>query len=66
MKVNVDEEKCTGCRHCYEVCPLDVYSWDEDEGKPVVAYEDECQMCFICQEECPAEAVKIRVPIIFW
>jgi NAD-dependent dihydropyrimidine dehydrogenase PreA subunit len=66
MKVNVDKEKCTGCRRCYEVCPLDVYSWDEDEGKPVVVYEDECQMCFICQEECPAESVKISVPIIFW
>jgi NAD-dependent dihydropyrimidine dehydrogenase PreA subunit len=66
MIVNVDNEKCKGCKRCYDVCPLDVYSWDESAGRPVVAYEEECQMCFVCQEECPADAVHIRIPIAFW
>lgn len=66
MIVNVDYEKCVGCRRCYEVCPLDVYEWDERDKCPVVSYDGECQMCFICQEECPVEAIKIRTPIAFW
>ena len=66
MIVKVDNEKCVGCKHCYDVCPLDVYGWDEGEKCPVVTYDEECQMCFICQEECPAEAIHIRIPIAFW
>ena len=66
MIINVDGEKCTGCRCCYDVCPLDIFVWDEQAKRSVVAYEEECQMCFICQEECPADAVHIRIPIAFW
>ena len=66
MIVNVDNEKCIGCKRCYEVCPLDVYAWSDGTQHPVIAYEEECQMCFICQEECPAKAIKIRIPIAFW
>ncbi|MGD0803793.1 MAG: ferredoxin family protein [Candidatus Bathyarchaeia archaeon] len=66
MIVNVENEKCIGCSRCYEVCPLDVYTWDEQTRRPIVTYEEECQMCFICQEECPADAIHIRIPITFW
>jgi len=51
---------------CHEVCPLDIIAWDDDKNLPYVAYPDECQLCFICQEECPDEAIKVKVPIIFW
>ncbi len=66
MTVKIDCELCTGCKICYEVCPLDIIAWDEEKGKPYLAYPDECQLCFICQEECPDEAIKVKVPIIFW
>jgi adenylylsulfate reductase, subunit B len=66
MIVNIDNEKCAGCGRCYEVCPLDVYRWNQEAKRPVVAYDEECQMCFVCQEECPAEAIHVRVPIAFW
>jgi len=64
--VNVDNGKCIGCKRCYDVCPLDVYTWDGEANHPVVAYDEECQMCFVCQEECPADAIHIRIPIAFW
>jgi NAD-dependent dihydropyrimidine dehydrogenase PreA subunit len=66
MIVNVDNAKCVGCRRCYDLCPLDVYEWDEKLKRPIVAYDEECQMCFICQEECTSGAIKIRIPIAFW
>lgn len=66
MTAHIDYRQCTGCKKCYEVCPLDVIAWDEEKGKPVVAYPDECQLCFICEVKCPAAAIKVKVPIIFW
>lgn len=65
MTIEFDYEKCTGCKRCYELCPLDIIAWN-DEGRPTVKYPDECQLCFICQEECPEKAVKVKVPLAFW
>lgn len=28
-----------GCKVCYEICPMDVFGWDEEKGLPVVLYE---------------------------
>jgi NAD-dependent dihydropyrimidine dehydrogenase PreA subunit len=66
MTAYIDAEKCNGCKKCYENCPLDIITWDEEKNRPNVSYPDECQLCFICQEECPVDAVKVKVPIIFW
>ena len=66
MTVSIDYERCSGCKRCYKLCPLDIIAWDEEKGRPYVAYPDECQLCFICQIECPEKAIEIRVPIIFW
>jgi len=66
MTVNIDNELCTGCMKCYEICPLDIIAWDDDKSLPYVTYVDECQLCFICQIECPDKAINIKVPIIFW
>jgi len=66
MTCHIEHERCTGCKKCYEVCPLDIIAWDEKKNKPYVAYPEECQLCFICQEECPAEAIKVKVPVAFW
>jgi len=66
MIVNIENEKCSGCKRCYEVCPLDIYAWNEELKRPVVEYEEECQMCFVCQEECPVDAIHIKIPIAFW
>lgn len=66
MIVNLNREKCVGCGRCYEVCPLDVYEWDDGSKRPIPTYDEECQMCFICQEECPEGAIYIKIPIAFW
>lgn len=50
-----DEEKCTLCRQCEEVCPLECIRFKED-GK--FYYDDErCWRCGRCTRVCPGEAI---------
>jgi adenylylsulfate reductase subunit B len=55
-------EKCTGCRHCYEYCPMDVFGFDEDKDVAVVLYPLECWHCGVCEIECPAGAIDVELP----
>jgi adenylylsulfate reductase subunit B len=62
----VDSERCTGCQTCYDLCPQDVYTWDEKENAPVVAYPEECWGCGVCWAECPSRAIEYKVPASLW
>ncbi|MBM3292588.1 4Fe-4S dicluster domain-containing protein [Candidatus Bathyarchaeota archaeon] len=64
MTINFDYEKCIKCKKCYELCPLDIITWENDV--PKIKYPNECQICFICQAECPTKAIKLKIPIAFW
>jgi len=54
----VDEEKCIGCRKCYEFCSHKVYSWDESTDRPVVAQPFQCVVgCSNCTYQCEQGAI---------
>jgi NAD-dependent dihydropyrimidine dehydrogenase PreA subunit len=36
MDVQVQVEKCTGCRHCFDVCPVNVFVMHPRAGIPNV------------------------------
>jgi len=48
--------QCTGCRACYELCPVQAIAWDDG---PVLSRE-KCISCFCCMESCPSNAVDLR------
>lgn len=54
----VNEEKCTACEECVDICPVDVFEIVDHKSKPVNA--DECVGCESCVEVCPEEAIVIE------
>ena len=56
MAVKIDEEKCTGCGSCVEVCPVDALKLENDKAK---VDGDTCIDCGTCVDECPVEAIEL-------
>ena len=54
----VYEEKCDGCKKCYDMCPQKVYFWDEKINKPKVVNPFACVVgCSGCAEICKLKAI---------
>ena len=66
MPVYIDYKKCTGCKLCYEICPMDVYGWEEETKLPYLAHYDECQHCGDCYFDCPQKCIDVTYPICLW
>lgn len=64
--INVDYHRCIGCMKCYDLCPMDVYTIDEERKIPVVTYDEECWFCGVCWMECPKRAIDIKLPASLW
>ncbi|MFC1910504.1 ferredoxin family protein [Chloroflexota bacterium] len=59
----IDEDTCTGCGTCVDICPEDVF-WGSVEGQtPVVCYPNECWNCNSCVLECEVKAISLRIPL---
>lgn len=54
MAVIVNEEKCTGCGTCEEVCPVEAI---KVENEKAVVDQETCVDCGTCIEECPEKAI---------
>lgn len=56
MPAKVDQETCTGCGACAEICPADAIAVDD-----VAKVDPElCTECGACTEECPVEAITLE------
>ena len=64
----IDQDKCTCCGICEDICSEDVFfvNNEEDESKcdqHMVAHPDFCYHCYLCVKECPSEAIWLRTPM---
>ncbi len=61
MKIVVDNEKCTTCGICREVCPKGGKIWgiNRKKKKAEASNLEFCHLCTFCASKCPEEAIKI-------
>ena len=59
--IKYDKEKCIGCGMCTEVCPRDVFDWEEE--KAVLTNRDNCIECGACSKNCPVDAIEVKIGV---
>jgi adenylylsulfate reductase subunit B len=60
----IDEERCSRCGKCAEVCSEDVFFGSKKKEIPVISYGEECWHCNACVLDCPVEgAIRLRIPL---
>jgi len=53
----IDEELCSGCKTCSDLCPFHAISFD-DEKQVSIINETLCKGCGVCVAACPSGAIK--------
>jgi NAD-dependent dihydropyrimidine dehydrogenase PreA subunit len=54
----INNDVCIGDKECFNFCKNDVFTWDEDNGHPIVANPYHCVLgCNACMQICPVEAI---------
>jgi NAD-dependent dihydropyrimidine dehydrogenase PreA subunit len=56
-----DLDACIGCRNCINICPMDVFRFDEEQGKSIIAYPEHCQGCGMCYYNCMGKSLQISL-----
>ncbi len=59
--LQLDSEKCTGCRMCQTVCPQAVFAFQD--GKAVLRDRDACMECGACALNCPDGALTVQAGV---
>lgn len=58
-----DEKECLACisKVCTYICPANVYTWDEENKKLIIAYEN-CLECGACRIACERKCINWKYP----
>ena len=56
IRASIDEEKCSGCRICNNMCPFTAITFDDVKAVSIVN-QALCQGCGTCVAACPAGAI---------
>ncbi|MEW6516237.1 MAG: 4Fe-4S dicluster domain-containing protein [candidate division FCPU426 bacterium] len=58
--VQIDEDACTGCGKCVDLCPKKILYLDPETGKCRVTDDQLCDRLAGCERVCPTAAIHIN------
>jgi ferredoxin len=58
VTLQLDENKCTGCGMCLDVCPHQVFKMNSRHV--VIKNRDACMECGACSRNCPVDAISVE------
>ena len=59
----INEEKCSKCGICVDICAEDVFFGSKKREIPLVTCPELCMHCNCCVDDCPVEgAIALRTP----
>ena len=61
VTLELDQNKCVGCKMCLAVCPHDVFGMNN--GYAMLKNRDACMECGACATNCPTEAVTVNAGV---
>ena len=68
VTLKLDQDKCTGCGMCMNVCPHKVFEIQnlprrglgKAGKKAVIIDKDACMECGACEKNCPTKAISVE------
>jgi NAD-dependent dihydropyrimidine dehydrogenase PreA subunit len=58
-KVKVIDKGCRGCTLCVDICPVDVFDFDEEKEIATVSISEDCIGCLSCAYICPSQCIEV-------
>ncbi len=59
--LKLEEDKCTGCGTCLDVCPHAVLA--RENGRVRIDSLDACMECGACARNCPVQAITVQTGV---
>jgi NAD-dependent dihydropyrimidine dehydrogenase PreA subunit len=59
-EINLIRDKCIGCKVCLEVCPRNLYVFNEKDKKVNLTFPEKCINCNACVKRCLAQCIEIK------
>ena len=57
LEMEIREKACRGCRFCIDICPTDVFVFDDETQKAELKTVEDCIECLSCAFICPSGAI---------
>lgn len=58
-EIQINEEACSSCTLCYQICPRGVYEMDPEFHKANLVHPESCINCNACVYRCPEQCLAI-------
>jgi len=57
IEIKISENGCRGCQMCVDICPTEVFAYDEKTKQASVKEPEDCFGCLTCSYLCPSAAI---------